>query len=59
MENYIFQTRNLVFQDKIYYNDISIPANKVNFIVGRSGSGNPLTSDVKWDLISEQWRDIL
>jgi len=39
MENYIFQTRNLVFQDKIYYNDISIPANKVNFIVGRSGSG--------------------
>lgn len=39
MDNIIFETRNLVFQDKIHYDDISIPRDKVNFIVGRSGSG--------------------
>lgn len=39
MDNIIFETKNLVFQDKIHYEDIRIPENKVNFIVGRSGSG--------------------
>ena len=39
MGNIIFETRNLSFRDTIHYQDISIVKDKVNFIVGRSGTG--------------------
>ena len=39
MENIILETRNLSFNDTIYYQDIQIIRNKVNFIVGKSGTG--------------------
>ena len=39
MENIIFKTKNLVFNDSIHFPNINIPKNKVTFIVGKSGSG--------------------
>ncbi|MBE5965384.1 MAG: ABC transporter ATP-binding protein [Lachnospiraceae bacterium] len=39
MDRAIFETRNLSFRDKIYYPDMKIQKDKVNFIVGRSGTG--------------------
>lgn len=39
MGNIIFETRNLSFRDTIHYQDIRIVKDKVNFIVGRSGTG--------------------
>lgn len=39
MDNIILETRNLIFNDMINYNDIQIIRNKANFIVGKSGTG--------------------
>lgn len=39
MDNYILRTKDLAFQDMIHYDEIQIPSNKVNFIVGSSGTG--------------------
>lgn len=39
MENAIIETRDLSFHDMIHYQDIGVIANKVNFIVGNSGTG--------------------
>lgn len=37
--NYILETKDLVFQDMIFYQDIKIQNQKANFIIGKSGSG--------------------
>lgn len=39
MENLILHTKNLSFNELINYKDIQIYKNKVNFIVGKSGTG--------------------
>lgn len=39
MDHIILETKNLVFQDRIHYKDIQIYKDKVNFIVGSSGTG--------------------
>ncbi|MHB8131353.1 MAG: ABC transporter ATP-binding protein [Mobilitalea sp.] len=39
MENIIIETMDLSFNDTIHYQDIQILRNKVNFIVGKSGTG--------------------
>lgn len=39
MENIILRTKNLSFNNLIYYKDIYIENNKANFIVGKSGTG--------------------
>lgn len=39
MDNVIFETKDLSFHDTIHYQDIRIIKNKVNFIVGSSGTG--------------------
>ncbi|HBI71719.1 MAG TPA: ABC transporter [Porphyromonadaceae bacterium] len=39
MEKVILETKNLSFHDTIHYQDIQIQKGKVNFIVGRSGTG--------------------
>lgn len=39
MKNIILETKNLCFNDMIKYQDIQIIKNKVNFIVGKSGTG--------------------
>ena len=39
MENIILETKDLSFNDTIHYQDIQIIRNKVNFIVGKSGTG--------------------
>ncbi len=37
--NHIITTKNLVFKDFIYYNDIEIPQGEVSFLTGASGAG--------------------
>jgi putative ABC transport system ATP-binding protein len=37
--DYILETKDLVFNNMIFYQDIQISKHKVNFIVGKSGSG--------------------
>ena len=39
MEEIIFKTKNLTFNDSIHFPNIEIPKNKVTFISGKSGSG--------------------
>lgn len=39
MQNILFQTRELSFNNSIFYNDITILKDKVTFIVGESGAG--------------------
>jgi putative ABC transport system ATP-binding protein len=39
LENIILRTKNLSFNNLIYYKDIQIEKNKANFIVGKSGTG--------------------
>lgn len=39
MENLILHTKNLSFNELINYKDVQIYKNKVNFIVGKSGTG--------------------
>lgn len=39
MKNTIFETKDLAFNAQIYYQDIKIIKDKVNFIVGASGTG--------------------
>lgn len=39
MQNILFKTQGLSFNNSIFYNDITIPKNKVTFIVGESGVG--------------------
>jgi putative ABC transport system ATP-binding protein len=39
MDNIIFNTKGLVFQDMIHYQDLQIIENNANFIVGSSGTG--------------------
>ncbi|QHQ62385.1 ATP-binding cassette domain-containing protein [Anaerocolumna sedimenticola] len=39
MDKIIIETKSLSFQNMIYYQDIQINENKVNFIVGKSGTG--------------------
>lgn len=39
MDQIIINTKDLVFRDTIHYRDIQIIGNKVNFIVGSSGTG--------------------
>ena len=39
IEEIIFKTKNLVFNDSIHFPNINIPKNKVTFIVGKSGAG--------------------
>ena len=39
MEEYIFKTKDLVFNDFIHFPNIEIPKDKVTFISGKSGSG--------------------
>ena len=45
MDNIIIKTKALKFMDAIKYEDVEIAKDKVNFIVGRSGSGNQLYYD--------------
>jgi len=39
MEELIFKTKDLIFNDFIHFPDLEIPKNKVTFISGKSGSG--------------------
>ena len=39
MEEIIFKTKNLTFNEFIHFSDIEIPKNKVTFFSGKSGSG--------------------
>ena len=39
MEEFIFKTKNLIFNDSIHFPNLEIPKNKVTFISGKSGSG--------------------
>ena len=39
MNNIVFETKNLAFNNQIYYQDIQILKAKANFIVGASGTG--------------------
>jgi len=39
MEEIIFKTKNLVFNDFIHFPNLEIPKNKVTFISGKSGAG--------------------
>ena len=39
MDNVIFETKDLSFHDTIHYQDIKVVKDKVNFIVGSSGTG--------------------
>jgi putative ABC transport system ATP-binding protein len=39
MEEFIFKTKDLTFNDSIHFPNLEIPKNKVTFISGKSGSG--------------------
>jgi putative ABC transport system ATP-binding protein len=39
IEEIVFKTRDLVFNDSIHFPNINIPKNKVTFIIGKSGAG--------------------